>query len=160
MKKLFLTLVCVFFVNLASNATECVNTHNEPNNSKTENVNQEEKKIVISIKIDFGRVSKDCKGFGVCDVTIDIDWNLDLSVISFGSARSTTGKFDLYLTPRGYEEVVRYFGKEAIVLEENLKLADDVCDKLGLSRGYTLKAGTYNLTRTSTVEGASHYVTL
>src|SRR5690554_6902628 len=80
--KTVLSLVAVILVSVDGNAT---NFENNLPTTTFENVEKVEDAALIKIKLEFGRVSRDCSGFGICDLSANINVGIveiDVIVIS------------------------------------------------------------------------------
>ncbi len=105
----------------------------------------------ISISIDWGRRSRDWRGFGICGITITID-------IVF-RASSNDGGLVLNFDEKTQKEVLSYFKENSIILEEDFILPSELTSRLNLKDGYTLKAGKYSIRTTDNREKGQYQVT-
>lgn len=104
----------------------------------------------ISISIDWGRRSRDCRGFGICGITITID-------IVF-RASSSDGRLVLNFDEKTKKEVMSNFNENSIILEEDFMLPRELTSSLNLKDGYTLKAGKYSIKTTDNGEKGQYQV--
>lgn len=100
----------------------------------------------ITIVVNLGRKKKDCKGFGICDIDIDVDWKpipLGTNKVN-GYISVVNGKVNIEFDRASMSQGVSntYFPNGRFTLEENFALPPSVCNALGIT-GYTIKAGTY-----------------
>ena len=135
-----------------ANASEIV--ENQINEVKTENITNIEDatnpRVRVSIDVDFGRRSRDCRGFGVCSVTITIEFSF------FQATTNERGNLVLEANQRGLEQVRNHFGSNTITVEEDYVLPADTAKQLGLASGYTIRAGRYTLAD----NGSGNFVTV
>ncbi len=135
-----------------ANASEIV--ENQINEVKTENITNIEDatnpRVRVSIDVDFGRRSRDCRGFGVCSVTITIEFRF------FQATTNERGNLVLEANQRGLEQVRNHFGSNTITVEEDYVLPADTAKQLGLASGYTIRAGRYTLAD----NGSGNFVTV
>lgn len=126
----------MFSVNGNANSLEANSNHE----LKTKTV--ETLKVRINIDITWGRKSKDCKGFGVCDVDVSIE--IDENKMS--GVNNGNGVFSLEFNENQLTVLKKHFGSsEIITISEDYNLSDDVCEKLELKRGYIIKKGEYSI---------------
>ena len=135
-----------------ANASEIV--ENQINEVKTENITNIEDatnpRVRVSIDVDFGRRSRGCSGFGVCSVTITIEFRF------FQATTNERGNLVLEANQRGLEQVRNHFGSNTITVEEDYVLPADTAKQLGLASGYTIRAGRYTLAD----NGSGNFVTV
>jgi hypothetical protein len=132
MKKLVFGLIATVMFGFVGSAN-CVEM-NTPSIQKSSKLDY----VKVSIQIDWGRVSRGCKGFGICDVTIVID--IENKTFS-GSAQN--GSFVLEMNDTGLKSVQSSFESNTIIIEEDFVLSNEVCKSLGLKQGYIVKTGKY-----------------
>ena len=82
--------------------------------------------VKVSIHIIWGRVSKKCAGFGLCDITIDID----IEDKTFNGS-TQNGSFVLEMNDTGLKSVQSTFRSNTIIIEEDYVLSNEVCKSLG-----------------------------
>lgn len=136
MKKMVFGLIATVMLSVSGNANSLKTNSNPELKIKT----VETLKVRINIDITWGRKSKDCKGFGVCDadVSIEIDDN-KMSGVNYGN-----GVFSLEFNKTQLTILKKHFGSsEIITISEDYSLSDNVCEKLELKRGYIIKKGEY-----------------
>lgn len=144
MKNLFFSVAMMFA--FASVTSANTNTINNTSNFKIDDIGP-----TITISIDFGRVSKDCKGFGVCDVDIEI--KIELSVRPNGGSGTAQigkdGKLSVAFVKETMTEetIANYFSNSTFVVEEDFQLPSDVSEQLG-TKNYFIKAGKYKVVET------------
>jgi hypothetical protein len=102
----------------------------------------EKLKTKINNDINWGRKSKGCQGFGICDVDVSIE--IDENKI-FG-VNNGNGIFTLEFNDIQLTTLKKHFGtSEKITISDDFILSDDVCEKLELKRGYIIKKGEYSI---------------
>ncbi len=149
MKNLFLALVATVLFSGGVFATEidfidyCLpNTYYECSELNDSNA---------QLTLVWGRVSKNCKGFGICD----IGGSITIGPITIVFRENTDGRNDLVFSldenHRNY--TYQHFKGNIIVIEEDYVLSDDVCSQLGVKSGYTIKAGNYNMSQNKNSDG-------
>lgn len=145
MKKLLFGLVAVVAFGLNVNAKEIALTKEVSGKEKVVFTESEgDNNVKISIHFKWGRISRDCKGFGICDFYIDVDVPLD--GVKFYATTNSTGNLELEVTKLGMESVKNTFGGNTIILEEDFTVSSEACKQIGLKEGYTVKAGKYTVT--------------
>ncbi len=99
------------------------------------------KDIIIGIKIEivFGRKSKDCKGWGICYFTIEVE---ELSLSRMGYIPDSD-EIQLAISKETFAANKDQFEGESFRLEEDVDLPDEVIEKLEIGRSVTLPAGEY-----------------
>jgi hypothetical protein len=97
--------------------------------------------ISIGIKLEIGRKSRNCKGFGICKFTVTISIKP-----SFKAFAAKSGGLRLEMTNDAYNELRDYFDGDIIIIEEDFEVGSDVTKKLDLGNGYTIKKGEYRIT--------------
>ncbi|HET8884767.1 MAG TPA: hypothetical protein VFM70_00290 [Salinimicrobium sp.] len=97
-------------------------------------------KVEITITVDWGRKSKDCEGFGICGIVIDIDIPMDTF---FSFKKDGRRSLELFFQKEKHKEIVKYFGGERIILEEGYTLDLKTSQKLGFEKAYTIEKGEY-----------------
>ena len=143
MKKLLFSLMAVLMLSLSGNASNSpVNNHNTLSKYSV-NLNTLGK---IKVKLEIGRQSKDCKGFGVCGFAITyteeiFGVNLEAEIVSIGTVKKVSST----MTEKSYQIVKQYFGTDAIIVEEDFTIDRKTADILGFSNGYTIKKGSYEI---------------
>jgi hypothetical protein len=135
MKKLFFGLLAMVMFGFVGNAKQL----HEPIKLHGNHISPERATLVIHLE--FGRVSQNCRGFGICDFDADIL----ITRGPFTGGADSNGNLVLYINAEGIKKIISYFGSEKIVLEENYTLDDKACKDLGLRSGYTIRTGTYRL---------------
>ncbi len=152
MKKLVLVLF-VIISSLQLNA----NTRGiyQQNNNHVSTFNDERRPIKISVVLDIGRKSRNCRGFGICKVTITIELkgnqNLDFNEVNGILTNETKGKVTLvvpYDKTNKSKFVKETLSKEYFLVEEDFVMPDDVLKKLELTGKYVIKKGKYKINRT------------
>ena len=143
-------LLTISILSIFMLSTVVAETH--PKNENSENsvvLEKDNLPIDINIVIDWGRVSKECKGFGICKITFEIDLDLlDLISKAFGLVRPTDdGGLNVFFPKDGQSEysLRTYLGDDYVLIGEDYVLEDEVASKLGLREGFTIKAGKYLL---------------
>lgn len=96
----------------------------------------------VSFEINWGRKSRDCKGFGICGITIVIQFGVEQEDFQ---GINQDGVLHLSLNQDGLKNINSFFGANEIVLEEDYVLSKEVTKKLGLKKGYRIKKGTYQI---------------
>lgn len=138
MKKMLFGLIATVMLSVSGNANSVKN--NSIDELKFEKA--ETLKTRINIDITWGRKSKGCQGFGICDVDVSIE--IDENKI-FG-VNNGNGIFTLEFNDIQLTTLKKHFGtSEKITISDDVTLADDVCEKLELKRGYIIKKGEYSI---------------
>lgn len=101
-------------------------------------------KVTISVKMQIGRSSKGCAGFGVCSVTISADVNESLSY------DQSVNTMDITLSKTTIEkeqpDKLQYFeGKDSVTFEESYTFPDDIQRALKADHPLTIPPGTDQL---------------
>jgi len=109
------------------------------------------KKIKITFWIEFGRISRDCAGFAICDWGLTL--TLDKAVHKLTATQAggegyfdEEGNFvieflkDYMLT----ETMVNYFSN-GFIMEEDTPIPPEVLQKLEYRGDYVIRAGTYTV---------------
>jgi hypothetical protein len=141
MKKMVFGLIASVMLSVSGNANEILNLQN----LSIETKNSEQPKVPINISIEFGRVSRDCNGWGICKMNISIDLES-----AFKATNDINGNLILETNNVGIEQIKKHFGSSSIiVIEEDFKLSDETCKSLDLNVGYIIKSGKYSIKNTS-----------
>lgn len=138
MKKMVFGLIATIMMSVSGNANEVKNHTIDELKIKT----VETLKARINIDITWGRKSKKCQGFGICDVdvSIEIDENKMTGV------NNGNGVFALEFNDTQLTILKKHFNSsEIITISEDFILSDNVCEKLELKRGYIIKKGEYSI---------------
>lgn len=99
-------------------------------------------KSKVSIKL--GRASRGCSGFGVCSLTATIDL-LVVEIEIIYDPETSQETMALKVTPEFEQELVRYFGKSALILEEDFEVTEpEAIRELGLKNRFVMGKGTYS----------------
>ena len=109
---------------------------------------------VYGIKIKFGKPSKDCKKFGICNITIVIDWasiveNLFANVeerTGYGLTQTTeSAKLQINFVKEYMTQLTlkSFFQDGKFIVEEDYALDPSVASALNLAPGYVIKKGVY-----------------
>jgi hypothetical protein len=113
--------------------------------------------VRLIIILDIGRKKKDCRGFGVCEISIEIEARSNLNGNGVtGTATNEGGQLILKVMPevvslKAYNE---YFSSGKFVVEDEYVMSPEVSKALGLKEGYVIKPGNYN------VKQSKDYLTL
>lgn len=143
MKKILFGLIATVFFGLSGFASDL--SLNKSLNSDPILKIKEKTKVRITLDVDWGRKSKGCTGFGVCDVDIVIE----VDEFRTGFSASNNGSFTLEFDDKGLKSIYEHFKSDSTLkLEENYVLSDKVCKALELKSGYTLKKGNYKIQKT------------
>lgn len=138
MKKMLFGLIATVMLSVSGNANE-TKSHSidEIKIKKVETL-----KTKIKIDITWGRKSKACQGFGICDVDVSIE--IEENEI-FG-LNNGNGVFTLEFNDTQLMTLKKHFGTtEKITISEDYILSDDICEKLELKRGYIIRKGEYSI---------------
>ena len=161
MKKLIFTLITVFALSINSFANETgnpTNTINEELCNEATVGNDTDDRLTFDIHVEWGRRSKDCKGFGVCSVTVTIEWSL-ASFSATSDTNSSTGAqvLKLSLTEDNARAIERHFGRRAIIVEEAFEINDaQTLRSMGYSRPFVIAPGTYPIQENTIVINSSN----
>lgn len=148
MKKILFGLIATVFFGLSANASELYPSKisdSNPSSNIKENI-----KVRINVDVTWGRKSRDCKGFGICDV----DFTIDIENRASGfAATNNNGVFILEFSEDGLKTISEHFKSNTILtIEEDYVLSDKVCKALELKSGYTIKTGKYKIQKA--IDGA------
>lgn len=124
-----------------ANASE-ITENNTKECEKIENANIDDvtnPRIRVTVTVEFGRASRECRGFGVCSVTVSAELSF------FQATTNDAGKLVIETNQRGFEQVRTHFGSNTITVEEDYVLPANTSKQVGLPTGYTIKAGRYTL---------------
>ncbi len=111
----------------------------------------EPEKTRLELHIVFGRYRPeidDCKGFGICSFRLVVVGGIaadEQNALATGEADGK-GKLVLSFARRsGLSDAAyrRYFGSGTFLVEADYPVSERICSKLGLRRGYVIKAGKY-----------------
>lgn len=112
------------------------------------------RKIKISFWIEFGRVSRDCAGFAICD------WGLTLSLEKSSHKLTPTqagaegyvdddGKFVIeFLKDYMLDETIETYLSNGFLMEEDTPIPPEVLQKMEYRGDYTIRAGRYSVSQT------------
>lgn len=144
MKKLLFGFVAVVAFGLNVNAKEVVSAEKLVEKETLVSTKSEGDDLLkISIHIEWGRVSRNCDGFGLCKTDIDIEFQFN----DFFANVTKAGNLNLEVTKSGLESITKKFGGNTIIIEEDYLIPSDVCKQIGLREGYTVKAGKYTVVK-------------
>lgn len=140
MKKLLFSLLAIVFVGFICNASSS-------NLNKTKASFEELSKGKVKIKLEIGRQSKGCKGFGICGFAITyvaevLGVELEAEILTVG----TVNKVSSTMTEKNFQIIKQYFGTDSIIIEEDFRIDDKTAEILGFSDGYIIKKGNYKFT--------------
>lgn len=108
-------------------------------------------KTRIEFHIVFGKYRPeidDCKGFGVCDFRLVVVGGIsadEQNALAIGEVDGK-GKLQLSFARRsGLSDSAyrKYFARGSFLVEADYPVSEAICSKLGLRRGYVIKAGKY-----------------
>ncbi len=143
-----LLFICLLFLFGALTPNNAI-ANTIPSTNPVEEVG--EKPINISIKVDFGRKKKNCRGFGICSITVDIDIDFPLpfpyaSNGGAGMASSVKGNLvlDIDKSSMTVETMARFLSEDTFEVDEDFTISRDLMKSLGL-RNAVVKAGTYDV---------------
>lgn len=125
MKTLFFAFVATFFLCL-------------PLEAQTKTERSGTQRIVLK----FGRVSKNCGGFGICRFEIDITV---AEIIDVFQAFNNKGRVTLNISSQNMERNRKSFPNNVLLVEEDFTVPAATAKALGLS-SYTIKKGKYPVT--------------
>ncbi len=111
-------------------------------------------KVKIHIDVTWGRVSRGCRGFGICDMDFDIviskiDNNEGSSVVEL--EKSKNNKFLLTIPYKSINKELRetQFSNQRLIIGEDVFLKDKALLELGFRKEtYIIKKGEYKLRET------------
>lgn len=166
-KRILLFAVTLFAISFTSCSNDSDQTENNQNNqmvmkSDWPKVKEGGVKTVWTI----GRKSRNCDGIGICrhektsgyikfeqgtlNFTITKS-SADRDVLAYVSPAPNSNGFSLLIDDAGMEKVKKYFGTEALVLEEDYQFTlQDYDSDVEVNIDYLIKAGTYNFSYDST----------
>lgn len=113
-----------------------------------------EDRASIKITVDFGRRKRNCRGFGICSIEIE----LELSPFTGGDnghnsaqmSKSEDGRLivDFDTQSLSQEENENYFSNgEMFRVDETFVVSDELSQMLGLPSGYTIEVGEYQVSQ-------------
>ena len=141
MKKLLFGLIATVLFGLSGNSTE-LNSNKLLNFYPILKLN-EVTKVKINLDVTWGRKSKNCEGFGICDVDVSIE--IENKISNLFSA-TNNGNFTLEFDEKGLKSINEIFKSNSILtIEEDYVLSEKVCKALELKSGYTIKKGKYKI---------------
>jgi len=109
------------------------------------------RKIKVSFWIEFGRVSRDCAGFGICD------WGLTVTLENASHKPTVTqagaegymdddGTFVIeFLKESMLDETMETYFSAGFIMEEDTPIPSEVLQKLDYRGDYVIRAGTYSV---------------
>jgi len=113
------------------------------------------KKIKIKIDVTWGRKSKGCKKFGICDVDFDIEFDLkankDSNTTTVLLEKSKDNKFLLTIPYSNINKNLKetQFSNQYLIIGEDVFLSDKSLLELGFEKGaYIIKKGEYKMQKT------------
>lgn len=141
MLKIFtLALLSVLFIPTENNAMNI-----EPGEPTCTTLDAEEL-LKVTIKVDFGRKSKDCQKFGICSISFEFDINLRDLFRAAGGVGSTNDEgglqIDFLKDSMDGETEAQFFGSGRFSVEESFTVPEEVTSQLGLE-SYTISKGDY-----------------
>jgi hypothetical protein len=108
------------------------------------------RKIKISLWIEFGRASRDCAGFGICDwgFTVTLDnavHKLTATQAGVEGYFDDDGKFVIdFLKDYMLDETFETYLSNGFTMEEDAPIPPEILQKLEYRGNYTIRAGTYS----------------
>lgn len=146
MKKFLFATATVLLMSasvLAHAKSEAIDLRKEGNDVEKISKKNDEvlEKIRVVIHLKWGRVSRDCQGFGICSADIDVVYERK----EFIGTTDGNGNFVLEITPDGLKSIEKYLGGPVLILDEDFALPVSLTKKLELKTGYKLKAGKYKI---------------
>lgn len=115
--------------------------------------NQEDKWPKIKVQLEHGdwddELEKCVDGKGLCKIRIDIILQRSTSGDGRGEMWYENGKINLVLLKESYSPATfdNLFSSDKYILSNPFALSDELCDALGIDRGFVIKAGAYNIDR-------------
>ncbi|REJ85331.1 MAG: hypothetical protein DWQ44_01365 [Bacteroidetes bacterium] len=106
-------------------------------------------KFTIHVVGEFGRKSRDCKGFGICYIEITYEYSFSFRL------RNDNGNLIMDVPEEMIKEHEELFSGEVFLMEEDLKLPEEIVEKLELEAEAFIRRGKYPLEHTE--KGASIY---
>ncbi len=157
MKKVVYSIILVIGISLISLSFAHVHHSNDLATSKTklELANSIQKnditrtddilfyKVKITITLDWGRKRKNCRGFGICKISITVEKNYS-DKSSIYTATNFDGRLGLILSEENLKDIEEYFGGEMIILEEDYILPEELIKALQLKQKI-IKKGKYDI---------------
>lgn len=141
MKKILFGLIATVMLSFVGNANEFKS--NKLLNSDPSLKVDEVTKVKINLDVTWGRKSKECHGFGICDVDVSIEIDNKIGNLFSGT---NNGNFTLEFDEKGLKRINEIFQSNSILtIEEEYVLSEKVCRALELKSGYTLKKGKYKI---------------
>jgi len=117
--------------------------------SQSQQIDQAERfiKISIGVRMELGRASRGCRGFGICYVKVDlvIGFNDDYGHNGFiGNIEPINpNKFILYVDQENMEQIISVNGGRHLILEESFMFNSETVANLNLAEDFTIGEGVY-----------------
>lgn len=107
---------------------------------------------IITFKLEFGKPSCDCCGFGFCRFEIGFDFNKEKIPLAgdgsaFGTITLQNGKalFTFYKKSMSPETIKKYFSNGYFIVDEKILLPEEITKLLKISK-YEVPIGRYKIT--------------
>lgn len=142
MKKVLLSILMVIFVTGMLKAGSLSGISRETDDSRGI-------KIKITLTIEFGRISKDCRGFGICSFHISLTDKPDPGMLAVNEAIGEAyfdddGHFVIEFARQYLKSETRNMYFDSMFrIEENFDIPVDVLDSLDYEGDYNIKKGQY-----------------
>ncbi len=102
----------------------------------------------VGVDSDGKAIIAPCVGYGICDIHVETSTNDDSD--GYGELGLLNGGLKLLVEKEGLDSGSQgLFTNGSFIVPEPLVLSDDICDALGLSRGYTIEQGAYTYSETT-----------
>lgn len=95
------------------------------------------------IEFEFGRKSKNCGGFGICILRINISPELGAEIIQ--ALLLPGGVLKVAMPPKFYKDHASAFQNGYLVVEEDYVIDRETTKAIGLKDNYTIKTGKYKV---------------
>lgn len=95
------------------------------------------------IELEFGRRSMKCAGFGICIFRIHATTDNVIALVS--AFVNPMGLLNLRMSPTYYKNNSKAFSNGYLIVDEDYKIDLETTRKIGVSDGYTIKKGKYQV---------------
>ncbi len=113
------------------------------------------KKVKITFWIEFGRKSRNCEGFGICDwgLTMTLDEAVQKMTVTKTGGEGyfdDDGRFVMeFFRKYMLEETATTYFRNEFIVGENASIPQEILRKLDHPGDYVIKAGTYSVRQTA-----------
>jgi len=100
---------------------------------------------IVTVHFEIGRKSMDCRGFGICNAGVDVNWRFSTMRID-----SETNSLQIAISKEMISGKEEYFKSNTVTFEETAVLSQEIQKALGATNRVAIEKGTYALVRTKT----------